>query len=234
VEEKGRPFKKTPTRHHPKGLRILHEDHDILVVDKAEGLLTMGTDHEKQKTAYFLLDNYVKKGNTKSKKRIFIVHRLDRETSGILVFAKSEVAKRYLQDNWGDFSKKYFAVVQGTFPEKEGEYSSYLQENKVYRVYSGNDPDLGKFARTGYKVIRESAHGSLLEISLYTGRKHQIRVHLSENGHPVLGDKMYGTGGKGIKRLALHAGSLTIRHPFSHQEMCFETGIPPYFKTILG
>lgn len=227
-------FKAPPKRFHPKGLSILYEDHDILVADKTSGLLTMGNDKVRENTAYFLLNNYVRKGNQKSRSRVFIVHRLDRDTSGLIVFAKSEEAKQYLQDEWANFKKKYYAVVDGVLEEKQGEISSYLAENAAYRMYSVKDPAKGKFAKTGYKVLRESATHSLLEIDLYTGRKNQIRVHLADIGHPVTGDKKYGQKGKGIKRLALHATSLALTHPHSKEPMLFETKIPGYFKSLVS
>jgi tRNA pseudouridine32 synthase/23S rRNA pseudouridine746 synthase/23S rRNA pseudouridine1911/1915/1917 synthase len=233
MQEKGSSFKKHSKKHQPKGLKILYEDHDILVVDKINGLLTIATDKEKQKTAYFLLNDYVKKGNQRSRNRVFIVHRLDKDTSGIIIFAKNENAKRYLQNKWATFSKKYFTVVHGKLQDKEGVITSYLLENKAYRVYSVNDPDKGKFSKTGYKTIKESNKFSLLEINLFTGRKNQIRVHLSEKGHPVVGDKIYGKADKGVKRLALHSASLKISHPVTNKEMSFETGIPLYFKALV-
>lgn len=233
MHEKSSSSKPSSKKYQPKGLTILHEDEDILVVDKIQGLLTMGTDREKEKTAHFLLNEYVKKGNARSRNRVFIVHRLDRETSGVLIFAKSEEAKLFLQDNWQDFSKNYVAVVHGKLPQKEGIITSYLLENKAFRVYSVKDPDKGKFSKTGYTVLKESDKFSLLEINLFTGRKHQIRVHLSEKGHPVVGDKIYGKPDREAKRLALHASSLTIFHPYTHKEMTFETEIPPYFKTLV-
>ncbi len=233
MQEHASSFKKPSRKHQPKGLTILYEDHDILVVDKTDGLLTIGTEKEKQKTAYFLLNDYVKKGNDRSRNRVFIVHRLDRDASGILIFAKNDHAKRFLQDQWSGFMKKYVTVVHGRLEEKEGEISSYLFENKNFRVYSVNDPDKGKFSKTAYKVIKESSTYSLLEINLITGRKNQIRVHLSEMGHPIVGDKIYGQADKEIKRLALHSSSLTITHPYSHKEITFETAIPLYFKTLL-
>ena len=232
MQKRESSFKKPAKRHQPKGLTILYEDYDIIVVDKINGLLTIATDKEKQKTAYFLLNEYVKKGNQRSRNRVFIVHRLDRDTSGILIFAKNEKAKRYLQDNWATFSKKYFTVVHGKLQDKEGVITSYLLEDKAYRVHSVKDPDKGKFSKTGYKTIKESNKFSLLEIQLFTGRKNQIRVHLSEKGHPVAGDKIYGIADKEGKRLALHSASLTITHPFTNKEMRFETGIPLYFKTM--
>ena len=121
-------FKSSPKRYHPKGLTILYEDHDILVIDKSSGLLTMGNEKASVNTAHYLLNDYVKKGNSKSKRRIYIVHRLDRDTSGVLIFAKSDQAKRFLQDNWSDFTKTYFAVVEGSLSAKEDTISSYLVE----------------------------------------------------------------------------------------------------------
>jgi tRNA pseudouridine32 synthase/23S rRNA pseudouridine746 synthase/23S rRNA pseudouridine1911/1915/1917 synthase len=226
-------IKQNASKHRPKGLTILHEDRDIIVVDKINGLLTMGTDREREKTAYFLLTDYVRKGNPRSANRVFIVHRLDRDTSGVLVFAKSEQAKRFLQDNWQDFTKKYVAVVHGQLNEKEGIITSYLVENSAYRMYSVKSSDKGKFSKTGYKVLKVNANFSLIEIELFTGTKNQIRVHFAENGNPVAGDKIYGIGEKGIKRLALHSASLTLIHPFSKKNMTFEAAVPPYFYQLV-
>ncbi|GAB1452815.1 hypothetical protein MASR2M47_28710 [Draconibacterium sp.] len=226
-------IKQNASKHRPKGLTILHEDRDIIVVDKINGLLTMGTDREREKTAYFLLTDYVRKGNPRSANRVFIVHRLDRDTSGVLVFAKSEQAKRFLQDNWQDFTKKYVAVVHGQLNEKEGIITSYLVENSAYRMYSVKSSDKGKFSKTGYKVLKVNANFSLIEIELFTGTKNQIRVHFAENGNPVAGDKIYGVGEKGIKRLALHSASLTLIHPFSKKNMTFEAAVPPYFYQLV-
>jgi len=225
-----------PKRFQPKGAPILHEDHDIIVINKASGLLTISTDKVKENTAYFLLNTYIKKGNQKSQNQIFIVHRLDRDTSGVLVFAKSEKAKHFLQAEWQGFTKKYFAVVHGILPEKEGMITNYLAENHVHKVYSIHDPAKGKLAKTGYKVLKESKNYSLLEIDLITGRKNQIRAHFSELGFPVVGDKSYGDKEKdrGISRLALHSASLTLIHPHSKEEMVFETKIPDYFKALIN
>ena len=226
-------FKSPPKKYQPRGLSILYEDHDILVVDKINGLLTVSTEKVRENTAYYLLTAYVKKGNQKSRNRVFIVHRLDRDTSGVIVFAKHENAKRYLQAQWHGFAKKYYAVVHGTLPEKEGVITSYLAQNRAYRMYSVADPGKGKLAKTGFRVLRESNKYSLLEIDLLTGRKNQIRVHFAEKGHPVAGDKIYGVKGMGVKRLALHAASLTILHPHTKEKMTFETGLPPYFKSLV-
>ena len=233
MRENQKPFKSPPRRFHPKGLSILYEDRDILVVDKVSGLLTVSTEKVRDKTAHYLLNDYVRRGNQKSRNRVFIVHRLDRDTSGVIVFAKNENAKRYLQEEWQGFQKTYYAIVHGTLPEKEGVITSYLAENNVHKVYSVADPKKGKLARTGYRVLRESRKYSLLEIDLLTGRKNQIRVHLSDKGHPVVGDKKYGGKEKGIKRLALHAASLTLVHPYSKEKMTFTTKVPAYFESLI-
>lgn len=226
-------FKGVPKKYQPHGMTILFEDRDIIVVDKVSGLLTMSTESEREKTAYSLLTNYVRKGVHRSRNRIFIVHRLDRDTSGVLVFAKSEDAKRYLQDEWHDFKKTYYAVVRGALVEKEGVITSYLAENKAYKVFSVKGPEQGKFASTGYKVLRESQRFSLLEIDLHTGRKNQIRVHLAEKGHSVVGDEKYGIKEKGVNRLALHATAITLSHPHTHQLMTFEAPAPEYFRILM-
>jgi tRNA pseudouridine32 synthase/23S rRNA pseudouridine746 synthase/23S rRNA pseudouridine1911/1915/1917 synthase len=204
-------------------------------VDKASGLLTISTDSEKENTAYYLLNEYVRKGVQKSHNRVFIVHRLDRDTSGVMVFAKNEAAKRFLQKEWQGFEKKYYAVVHGTLSKKEGLITSYLAENSIHRMYSVSDPEKGKRAETRYRVLKESKKFSLLEIELLTGRKNQIRVHLADEGHPVAGDEIYGNKekDKGIKRLMLHAASLRLDHPFTKEKMTFEAQVPSYFEFLM-
>jgi RluA family pseudouridine synthase len=226
-------FKRPPRRYQPKGLSILYEDRDILVVDKVSGLLTVSSEKVKENTAYYLLNEYVRKGNSKSRHRVFIVHRLDKDTSGVIVFAKNENAKRYLQEEWQGFQKKYYALVRGTLPEQQGVITSYLAENRVHRMYSVTDPRKGKLAKTGYKVLRGSPKFSLLEIDLLTGRKNQIRVHLADKGCPVAGDRKYGVNEKGIKRLMLHATSIAIVHPHSKEKMSFTTKIPSCFESLI-
>ncbi len=228
-----KPFKQPPKRFQPKGLTILHEDHDIVVVEKKAGLLTVSSDQVKENSAYYLLTDYVRKGNPKSRNRVFIVHRLDRDTSGVIVFAKTEQAKRYLQDEWEHFKKTYIAIVLGRPPEQEGTIESYLAENQAHFMHSVSDPKKGKLSTTRYKVINQSATHSLLEIDLVTGRKNQIRVHFAEADCPVAGDKKYGEGRKGVNRLTLHAAKLSIRHPHSKEEMTFETKMPVYFKIFM-
>ena len=234
MRESQKHFRKPPKRYQPRGLSILYEDRDILVVDKASGLLTVSNEKVRDNTAYYLLNEYVRKGNQKSRHRIFIVHRLDRDTSGVIVFSKNEKAKRYLQEEWQGFQKTYYALVHGMLPEKEGVITSYLAENRVHKMYSVADPQKGKLAKTGYKVLRESTKYSLLEIDLLTGRKNQIRVHLADKGCPVAGDKKYGVKEKGIKRLTLHAASIAIVHPYSKERMTFTTKVPAYFESLIN
>ena len=222
------------TKSLPQGLVIIYEDRDIIVVDKPPGLLTMGTDKEKSRTAYFVLTDYVRKGCAKSRKRIFIVHRLDRETSGILVFAKSEEAKLRLQGQWEETRKKYLAVVHGKLESSSETITTYLVENKAHNVYSTSDATKGKLSHTAYKVLKETKDFALLEVDLLTGRKHQIRVHLAGIGHPVVGDKRYGKGNEARTRLALHARSISFRHPFSGEQLTFETKPPAYFNKLVG
>lgn len=226
-------FKKPPKRYQPRGLEILYEDRDILVVDKMSGLLTVSTEKVKDNTAYHLLNEYVRKGNPKSRHRVFIVHRLDRDASGVIVFAKNENAQRYLQEGWQRFQKMYYVLVHGMLPEKEGIITSYLAENRAHKMYSVDDPKKGKLSKTGYKVLRESTKYSLLEINLLTGRKNQIRVHLAEKGCPVAGDKKYGAKEKGIKRLTLHSASIRMIHPYSKETLTFKTKVPAYFKSLM-
>lgn len=225
--------KKCSTTHKSDGITILFEDKDIIVIDKPSGLLTIANDSERNKTAYYILTDYVKKGNYKSRNRVFIVHRLDKDTSGVIVFAKNEESKRFLQDEWQSFRKQYFAVVHGVLKNKEDIITSYLTENKIHRMYSVSDPNLGKIAKTGYKVFKESSLYSLLKIDLYTGRKNQIRVQFANIGHPIVGDNMYGRDGKEIARLGLHCGALTIRHPHTKEDITFMAEIPKYFKVLM-
>jgi tRNA pseudouridine32 synthase/23S rRNA pseudouridine746 synthase/23S rRNA pseudouridine1911/1915/1917 synthase len=218
----------------PRGIVILHEDRDILVVDKPAGLLTIGTDTDKTRTAYFVLTDYVRKGYSKSRNRIFIVHRLDRETSGILVFAKNVQAKLRLQGPWGETEKKYLAVVHGRCEKTSGTIATYLAENKAHVVYSTPDTKKGRLARTAYRVLKQTKDFALLEVRLLTGRKHQIRVHLAGIGHAVVGDNKYGEENRARPRLALHAKSIAFKHPFSGQQLAFEAEVPAYFKQLVG
>jgi tRNA pseudouridine32 synthase/23S rRNA pseudouridine746 synthase/23S rRNA pseudouridine1911/1915/1917 synthase len=203
------------------------------VVDKPAGLLTVGTATNKTTTAYYFLTDYVRKGSLKSRKQVFTVHRLDQWTSGVLIFAKSEEIKERLQDNWKDTQKKYIAVVHGQLKEKEGVITSYLAENKAYTVYSTTDETKGKLAHTAYKVLKETDLFSLVEINLLTGRKNQIRVHMADKGHSVVGDRKYGRSNDEYKRLALHSQSISFKHPADGRQMTFTTKTPDYFNRLM-
>lgn len=226
--------KRPPTKYQPKGLSVIHEDRDIIVVEKPTGLLTMGTERDKSRTAHSILNEYVRKGDPRSRNRVYIVHRLDRDTSGILIFAKSESAKTFLQGHWQETDKHYLAIVHGAMTPKAGTISSYLVENSAFNVYSTPDQTLGKLSHTEYTNLKESKGFSLLDVHLLTGRKHQIRVHMSECGHPVVGDKKYGKGNDSHATLALHARSISFTHPVNGRRLAFETGIPAFFTRLIG
>ena len=227
-------LKKKTHKQRLHGIEILYEDRDIIVVEKQCGLLTMGTNLDKSRTVHAILNDYVRKGDPRSRNRAYIVHRLDRETSGILLFARSEAVKLILQNGWKDTQKMYLAVVHGILPEKQGTISSYLTENSAMRVFSTNNAALGKLSHTEYTVIQEAKGLSLLSIKLLTGRKHQIRVHLSEKGYSVVGDTKYGKGKNSGGNLALHAGSISFKHPISGKQLEFTTRFPDRFTSLIG
>lgn len=225
----------TPSpKHQPKGVTLLYEDADILVVDKPCGLLTMGSERDKSRTVHAILNDYVRKGNPRSRNRAYIVHRLDRDTSGILLFAKSEQAKQFLQSDWDNSAKIYLTVVFGRPDPPQGTISSYLAENAAFTVYSTSDPARGKLSHTAYTLVKEHKGLSLLQIRLLTGRKHQIRAHFAEKGHPVVGDRKYGRGHAAYPNMALHACSIAFTHPKSGARLHFETRIPPIFARLVG
>jgi 23S rRNA pseudouridine1911/1915/1917 synthase len=225
-------MKKTRNFRLQSGLIILFEDKDIVITDKPPGLLTMGTEREKEKTAYAILSDYVKFKNRGA--RIFIVHRLDRETSGILIFAKNEKSKHILQDTWDEARKKYIAVVHGQLIKKEDVLTSYLGESGTHRVFITENQAEGKLAQTSYKVIKETKKFSLLDIELLTGRKHQIRVQLAGIGNPVVGDQKYGVDDGFKKRMALHAYSVSFIHPVTRKPLEITTIFPAYFTQLAG
>lgn len=213
---------------------ILYEDRDIIVVDKSSGLLTVGSEKEPDKTAINRLTDYVTRGNHKSKNKLFVVHRLDRETSGVLIFAKTVEVKTYLMTQWETFTKTYKAVVIGAPADDEGLISSYLAPNGIHKMYVTYDKVEGKLAETKYKVSKTSPNYTLLDVELLTGRKHQIRVQLASKGNPVAGDKKYAPSTKGVRRLALHSSTLTITHPFSKLPITFTAAMPAYFEALLN
>ncbi|GGE44924.1 pseudouridine synthase [Pullulanibacillus camelliae] len=217
------------------GITVIYEDEDVLIIDKPSGLLTIATDKERERTAYHQLTTYIK--NQDARQRLFIVHRLDKETSGVMMFAKSMRAKERMQNEWRERVTKrtYIALVEGRVSQKQGTITSWLQETKTHRMYSSKKTGDGQKAITHYKVLRTSGHYSLLEVHLETGRKNQIRVHMQEMGHPIVGDKLYGAKTKAIGRLGLHAAVLAFKHPKTNQIKSFESPVPEvFFKPFKG
>jgi RluA family pseudouridine synthase len=223
-----------PKRHRPKGLEILHDDRDILVINKEPGLLTMSFHKDQEYTAERILTDYVKKGCARSKNRVFVVHRLDRESSGLLIFAKTFPVQQRLKDNWKNTEKLYLAAISGHLDPKSGVIESHLAEDEDQFVSSTHEPEKGKLAQTQYQVIKETRALSIVKIKLITGRKNQIRVHFAEKGHPVIGDVKYGRKDKPYERLALHAKFIAFNHPHHGKRMIFNTAIPDFFKKITG
>jgi 23S rRNA pseudouridine1911/1915/1917 synthase len=214
------------------GLKILHEDQYLLVIDKQAGLLSIATDREKDKTAYSLLSRHVKTENINNK--IFVVHRLDRETSGVMMFARNQETQELLQKGWQNIisERNYVAVVEGRVEKREGTIESWLKESKAMTMFSESEPK-GIRAVTHYKVLKQNDGYSLLEVRLDTGRKNQIRIHMMENGHSIIGDKKYGGGTSPIKRLGLHAQRLTFKHPVYKTDLSFESPVPKAFLQLV-
>ena len=213
------------------GIEIVYEDEDILIVHKPEGLLTVATLHEREHTAYAFLRAYLKERGQK----LFIVHRLDKFVSGLLVFAKSEAVKASLQALFKrhDIDRRYWAIVEGRVAKESGTIRSAIAEDQTRRMHSTEDEDAGKLAVTHYRVIRRLSNLTALEIKLETGRKNQIRVHLSELGHPIVGDKAYKSTMDPVGRMGLHAFRLGFVHPRRKTRMLFETAPPPEFRRYL-
>ncbi len=220
------------TFRHPR-VKLVYEDDDIVVVNKGYGLLSVGTERIKADSAYSIVKSYLKRKDPRNK--VFIVHRLDQHTSGLMVFAKSIEAKEALQHNWNNMvlERKYLAVVEGKIEPAEGEVRSYLAENSQFEVYSTQDPQLGKLAVTHYRTLRSRNGYSLIELELATGRKNQIRVHMQDLGHPIAGDKKYGAKSTPIHRMALHAQTLRFVHPIARTDMNFSTQVPPQFAKLV-
>lgn len=207
-----------------KKFNIVYEDKKIIVINKEAKLLTIATKKEKERTLYHQVREYIKKQNPHNK--IFIVHRLDKDTSGIIIFAKSESIKKELQDNWSNITRKYYAIVEGIPDKKEDTITTYLEENYKLEVIPSNNPKKGKKSLTSYKIIKTNKKYSLLEITLITGRKNQIRASFSFIGHPIIGDKKYKSKTNPINRLGLHAYFIK----YNNQE--FETPIPKEFNSL--
>lgn len=206
-------------------LDIIYEDDELLVIDKPAGMLAIATEKERERTAYHLAMEYVRSQNVRS--RVFIVHRLDRDTSGVLLFAKNEDIKHALQDNWDSLAKlrSYIAVTEGTPHPTQGRIENYLRETESHLVYAAKSGD-GKKAVTNYKVLKSNGKYAYVSVNIETGRKNQIRVHMKGLGCPVAGDKKYGAATNPVHRLCLHSDRLVIAHPYTNEEMIFESPVP--------
>lgn len=227
------------------GIRVIFEDDWLIVIEKPAGLLTIATETVSRQTAFYWTNQYVLETAAASLKKersrhfpkprgkqIFVVHRLDREASGLLVFAKSFEVKQQLQTGWHLASKKYYAVVEGIPSKPFGTITSFLRENKRLSVYSTSNPRDAKRSTTHYRTVRTCEKYALLEVGLETGRKHQIRVHLSEMGHPIVGDERYGSKTDPMGRLGLHAFHLSFPHPVTGEQQAFESPLPVSFEKI--
>ena len=212
-------------------LPIIYEDDHIIVINKPSGLLSIASDNEKRSTAYRILSDYVQQKDKHN--RVFVVHRLDEDTSGVLMIAKDKVTQEKYQDNWNDLVSKrgYYAIVDGILDKKQGTITSYLKKNAQNMMYSSKDKS-GQYSITHYKVIKEKGEYSLLDVNIDSGRKNQIRVHLGDIGHHVIGDDKYGNPTNPIKRLGLHAYELDIKDPYTGKIFKFKAPIPNEFETF--
>lgn len=217
-----------------KKLDIIYEDKEILVLNKPANNLTIATTKEQNRTLYHEAREYIKKQNPRNK--IFIVHRLDKDTSGVILFAKNEKLKKMFQDNW-DFlcvNREYRAIVEGKPKKQKDTIKSYLTETKTLQVYSTSDSKKGKLAITDYEILETNKSYAMLKINIKTGRKNQIRVHLSDINCPIVGDKKYNAKTNPINRLGLHANILEIKHPITKKVMKFEAKLPKVMTLMFG
>jgi len=212
-------------------LKIIYEDKDIIVVDKKAGMLTISDGKFNHQSLYSEVSAYLKQKHKSNK--VFIVHRLDKDTSGLVLFAKSEKVKNILQDNWDNTKRLYYAIVNGIVKKEKDRIESYLKETKTLLVYSSKDKRNGKLAITEYEKISNNKNYSLLKINIFTGRKNQIRVHLHDINHSIVGDKKYGIKHNPIQRLCLHAYYLEFNHPVTNELIKLELEYPKEFQYLL-
>lgn len=215
-----------------EGVKIIFEDDDVIVINKRSGLLSIGSTKEKRQTAYRIVTQHIQQENPVA--RLFVIHRLDREASGLMVFAKNRAAQLELKNSWQTtFNKNmYLAIVEGTIEEDEKTIKSFLRESKALIVHSSNNPKDGKEAITKYSVVKKNEYYTLLEAWLHTERKNQLRVHLQSIKHPVIGDKKYGAKQNPLNRTALHLRKLFFIHPVTNEELNFETKVPEDFLKV--
>lgn len=210
-------------------VRIVYEDQYLFVVEKRSGILC-NSPHSDEETVQGILNQYLEKNHQRC--HAHTIHRLDRDTSGLLLFAKDKKVALKFEENWKEtvYDRRYVALVHGEMRKKEGAISSWLKDNAQFLTYSSKTDNGGKFATTHYKLIKVSDGYSLVELKLDTGRKNQIRVHLADIGFPVVGDPKYGDGDDKIGRLGLHAYKLCFIHPITHEDLKFETEFPASFR----
>jgi 23S rRNA pseudouridine1911/1915/1917 synthase len=208
------------------GMKVFFEDASLIVIDKPENLLSVASEAEPEKTAYFQLTDYLRRGRAHARDRVWIVHRLDRETSGLMIFAKTAAAKQSLQAAWDQAEKRYEAVVEGRLGGETGVFESDLDETNPFKVYSTARNPQTRHAVTHYRVLARGKHRTLVGLTLKTGRRHQIRVQLADAGCPIVGDKKYGAKTDPVKRLALHACGLKLLHPVTQEELRFTSPSP--------
>ncbi len=232
VEIRAQPLAAPDTRI-AGGILIRHEDDAVIVIEKPAGLRSIASEAESEATAYAQLTTHVRRGNPRARERVWIVHRLDQETSGLMVFARTEAAKNALQENWEAVTKKYRAVVEGAPPAETGVLISHLDESDRFRVRIAPEGPATRRAVTRYRVEKRGGPSTLLELTLETGRRHQIRVQLGEAGCPIVGDKRYGAQTNPVRRVALHASELRFSHPVSQKEMRFISPLPGEFGRLM-
>ncbi|MDD3280749.1 MAG: RluA family pseudouridine synthase [Bacteroidales bacterium] len=215
-------------------LNIIFEDEILIVINKKEGLLSVATARKEEQTAYNILNQYIK--SKEKNKQIYLLHRLDRDTSGLMMFAKSKAIQTIMQEKWKEniIERTYIALVHNIPEKPNGTISSYLIEDKSTKMHITSDTEKGQIATTRYKTLKHNKSFALLELQLETGRKNQIRVHLQSMGHPIVGDKKYGFLSDPLHRLCLHASTLSFIHPQSKDKMTFECAVPKCFLEFIN
>ncbi|WP_028898257.1 RluA family pseudouridine synthase [Prevotella sp. HUN102] len=224
---------KSNDKFHSRHVKLVYEDRYLVVVEKNHGILSMAAGHSSLNVKK-VLDDYFKKSRQKC--NAHVVHRLDRDTSGLMIYAKDMQTEQILERDWHNivYDRRYVAVLSGQMEEDNGTVANWLKDNKAYVTYSSPEDNGGKYAVTHFQVLDSTEHHSLVEFKLETGRKNQIRVHAADMNHPVCGDIKYGNGDDPVHRLALHAYVLCFYHPITHQPMEFDTPIPVSFRTLFS
>ncbi len=224
---------KSNDKFHSRHVKLVYEDRYLVVVEKNHGILSMAAGHSSLNVKK-VLDDYFKKSRQKC--NAHVVHRLDRDTSGLMIYAKDMQTEQILERDWHNivYDRRYVAVLSGQMEEDNGTIANWLKDNKAYVTYSSPEDNGGKYAVTHFQVLDSTEHHSLVEFKLETGRKNQIRVHAADMNHPVCGDIKYGNGDDSVHRLALHAYVLCFYHPITHQPMEFDTPIPVSFRTLFS